>query len=79
MPRPVIHTSSLFARWMAEMDYDIAAAANALGLSKARVKEYRRDEAYTAGRAGEPDLRTRLAMAALAAGLRPYSPKKRKG
>ena len=72
--RPSQHNTTDFARWMAEMGYTSAQAAEALGLSPARVQELKRGAAYTEGREGEPDVRTRLAMAALRAGLAPYTP-----
>lgn len=72
--RPTEHSTSRFARWMAEMGFTNEQAATALGLSISRVKELKRGEAYNEGREGNPDTRTLLAMAALKAGLAPYSP-----
>lgn len=72
MGRPTHHLSSVFARWMQDMSLTNEQAADALGISIARVKELKRGEAYTPGREGGPDRRTLLAMAALKAGLHPY-------
>jgi hypothetical protein len=72
--RPAQHTSSAFARWMAEMGFTSEQAADALGLSLSRVKDFRAGTAYTAGRSAEPDRVVLLAMSALKAGLTPYRP-----
>jgi hypothetical protein len=74
MGRPAFHTSSIFARWMAEMGYTNDQASAALGMSVARVRELRRGASYTTGDDATPDARTLLAMAAIKAGLPPYAP-----
>ena len=71
--RPVDHTdTTLFARWMTELGLTNQRAADLLGISIASVK------AYKSGKAGdaegiEPDHRTLLAMAAIKAGIEPYT------
>ena len=73
MGRPAFHTTTVFARWMAEMGYTNPEAAIALGLSIARVQELRKGASYTTGDAAVPDQRTLLAMAAIKAGIQPYA------
>jgi hypothetical protein len=62
---------------MAEMSFTSEQAAEALGLSLSRVKEFRAGASYTAGRSAEPDRVLLLAMAALKAGISPYRPSRR--
>lgn len=59
---------------MAEMGYTNDQASAALSMSVARVRELRRGASYTTGDDATPDARTLLAMAAVKAGLLPYSP-----
>jgi hypothetical protein len=56
---------------MADMGFTNEQAAEALGLSLSRVKDFRAGTAY-GGRSAEPDKQLLLAMAALKAGLTPY-------
>jgi hypothetical protein len=72
--RPTTHVSTDFALWMSELGYTNEQAARALDISIARVGELKRGTSYTSGRDGAPDHRTRLAMAAIKAGLPPYAP-----
>lgn len=61
-----------FRRWRDRLGLTQGAAAKALGISEKQVQRY--DYAMGAGRdraAQAPDRRTRLAMAAIAAGLEP--------
>jgi hypothetical protein len=63
---------------MAEMGFTNEQAAEALGLSLSRVKDFRAGTSYVAGRSAEPDRVVLLAMAALKAGLSPYRPTARR-
>lgn len=68
-------TRTSFARWRAALGFTIRQAADALGISPAQVKRYQRgtDER---GNPALLDRRTRLAMAAVSAGIAPHDPER---
>jgi len=70
--RPVTHTQTTFAKWMAEMGFTNDQAATALGLSLSRVKDLKAGRSTNPAAGSEPDQRTLLAMAAIKAGVEPY-------
>jgi transcriptional regulator with XRE-family HTH domain len=62
-----------FGLWVHEMNFTQREAAERLGLSIGRVKDYVRGYTnHTPPREGTPDLRTRLAMRAIKMGLLPW-------
>ena len=60
-----------FAAWMEDMGWTVRETAKEIGLSQSRVQHLSIGRNYGDGRVARPDLMTRMAMAALKAGVQP--------
>lgn len=66
-----------FAAWRDAMGYSLSEAAEALGLSRSHVINLDGGTSRTTGEPIEPSHLQRLAMAAVAKGLKPWEPAKK--
>lgn len=65
-----------FAAWRDAMGFSLSQAAEALGMSRSHVINLDGGVSRTTGETIEPTQVQRLAMAAVAKGLKPWEPKK---
>ena len=72
MPRRMVKHVTSFATWMEDMGWSVRRTAKEIGLSPARVQHLSVGHDYNdSTRTARPDLLTRMAMAALTAGVQP--------
>lgn len=68
-------TPAELAAWRAHMGYSQRAAADALGVTASTYQQWERGASFRTGAPLQPDKRTALACAAIAAGLEPWPEK----